>query len=147
MLFDEKGLLDPVKTVRGTPMFDSIKVYKIMYRDISVDNFFNKRVKKMNNDLNKANAKVDSYVENITKNMDRLVNKEDDFLKVTKRVSSNIRKNSENMSTGIGRIKDAANFEELERYTNILERFVVALDTLANIEKQGKLDKIIASIK
>jgi len=148
MLFkEETDLLAPAKTVKGVPLIAEHSVFKLMYREIDADLFFNRRGKTMTNDLQQANDKIDSYVENINKNMTRLLDKEKAFVDTSKRISSNIRKNSESMTSGIGRIKQAASFEELEKYTNVLERLVGALDALAIIEKQGKLDKIIASIK
>lgn len=118
-----------------------------MYQQIHCNNFFNRRIKNMATDLEKANTKIDDYVDNLSTNIEKLVNKEKTFVEATKRISTNIRKNAENMTTGISRIKQAANFNELERYTEVLERLVGALDALSIIESKGKLDKVIAAIK
>ena len=141
------NLLTPAKYERGSPMFYKENVIQYAINDIQYENgFFKKRGKKMTTELEEVNSKLDSSIETISKNIDRLNNKEQEFVDNAKRVSSGVRKNSESLATGIKRIRDAASFEELEKYTTILERFTEALDKLDMIQTRGKLDKIIKAL-
>ena len=51
------------------------------------------------------------------------------------------------MSEGLSRIEKQANFDNLERYVALLERANVALSALAELEKNGKLNKISEALK
>ena len=51
------------------------------------------------------------------------------------------------MSEGLSRIEKQANFDNLERYVTLLERANVALSALAELEKNGKLNKISEALK
>ena len=132
---------------RGSPMFKKDDIRAYMVNQIKTTNFFQARAKDMEQDIDIANKKIDSNIENLDKNINRLIAKEKDFIGNAKRISSGIRKNSESLASGIGRIKTAADFDELERYTNVLERFVTALNELDVIEGKGKLSKIVGALK
>jgi hypothetical protein len=45
------------------------------------------------------------------------------------------------------KVEKTANFSNLERYVNLLERAATAMSTLAELEKEGKLDKISSALK
>jgi len=101
----------------------------------------------MTTEVEEANTMINNSVDNLSKNIDRLNDKESEFISNAKRISTGIRKNSESLATGIGRIKSAASLDELEKYTLILERFTGALEKLELIQQQGKLDKITQALK
>ena len=132
---------------RGSPMFKKDDIREFMINQIKTTNYFQARAKDMEKDIDIANQRIDSNIDNLDKNIDRLVDKEKEFVGNAKRISSGIRKNSESLASGIGRIKTAADFDELERYTNVLERFVTALNELDVIEGKGKLSKIVGALK
>ncbi len=141
------GFVNVTGTVKGVPVFSESEVNKFCIKQMKINDFFKRRVKKMNTDLNKANDHIDEYVDVIGKNIERLVSKEDEFIQQAKKISTGIRKNSQSMVDGIVRIKKSANFDELEKYTNTLERFVSALEKLESLEKTGSLAKITGAMK
>ena len=142
------NLLTPVRYGKDGPLFDSGNIMKLALNDINNGiNYFKRRSKKMTTEVEKANTMINNSVDNLSKNIDRLNNKENEFISNAKRISTGIRKNSESLATGIGRIKSAASLDELEKYTLILERFTGALEKLELIQQQGKLDKITQALK
>jgi transcriptional regulator of heat shock response len=141
-------LLKPVGYDRGGPLFSKNNIIQLVINDIKSENgFFKKRGKEMTIEIEEVNDKLNSSIDNISKNIDRLNIKEKEFIDNAKRVSSGVRKNSESLVTGIKRIKDSASFEELEKYTSILERFTEALERLDMIQSKGKLEKITQALK
>lgn len=46
-----------------------------------------------------------------------------------------------------GELQKSADFERLERYVALLERAAVAMQTLAELEASGRLEKIAAAIR
>ncbi len=142
------NLLTPVRYGKDGPLFDSGNIMKYALNDINNGiNYFKRRSKKMTTEVEKANTMINNSVDNLSNNIDRLNNKEKEFISNAKRISTGIRKNSESLATGIGRIKSAASLDELEKYTLILERFTGALEKLELIQQQGKLDKITQALK
>jgi methyl-accepting chemotaxis protein len=142
------NLLTPVRYGKDGPLFDSGNIMKMALNDINNGiNYFKRRSKKMTTEVEEANTMINNSVDNLSKNIDRLNDKESEFISNAKRISTGIRKNSESLATGIGRIKSAASLDELEKYTLILERFTGALEKLELIQQQGKLDKITQALK
>jgi len=64
-----------------------------------------------------------------------------------KKVSGNVRKSADDLASGLAKVEKTANFANLERYVNLLERAATAMSTLAELEKDGKLDKISTALK
>ena len=65
----------------------------------------------------------------------------------SKKASGNIRDATEKLSQGLLKIEKTANFDRLERYVVLLERASVAIESLAELEKNGRLEKIANAIK
>ena len=48
---------------------------------------------------------------------------------------------------GLARIENAANCDRLQQYVSLIERASSAMKILADLEKEGKLDKIATAIR
>jgi hypothetical protein len=66
---------------------------------------------------------------------------------LSKKGSEQVRQATEKLSQGMQRIEKQSNFEKLEKYCLLLERAASAMTILAELEKNGKLEKIIDAIK
>ena len=64
-----------------------------------------------------------------------------------KKCSGDVRKAADDLASGLAKVEKAANFNNLERYVNLLERAATAMQTLAELEKAGKLEKIAGALK
>ena len=58
-----------------------------------------------------------------------------------------VAKAADDLASGLAKVEKAANFSNLERYVNLLERAATAMQTLAELEKAGKLEKIAGALK
>jgi len=64
-----------------------------------------------------------------------------------KKCSGDVRQAANDLASGLGKVEKTANFANLERYVNLLERAATAMQMLAELEKSGKLDKIAGALK
>jgi uncharacterized Ntn-hydrolase superfamily protein len=65
----------------------------------------------------------------------------------SKKCSGDVRKAADDLSSGLAKVEKTANFANLERYVGLLERAATAMQTLAELEKSGRLDKIAGALK
>ena len=65
----------------------------------------------------------------------------------TKKVSGDIRKSADDLAQGLLKVQKQADFHNLTRYVELLERAAIAMTTLAELEKNGKLQKIAGALK
>ena len=73
--------------------------------------------------------------------------KEEEFKNKAKLISGQVRSSTNEMAEGIRKIEKTANFDKMSNYIDLLERAASAFEKLAELESNGKLDKIIAAIK
>ena len=138
------------KIERGEPLFAETTVTKAivsMLNDDKAGNYLTKRVKKMSNDLNNATEQLDKYLEVIRQRTNDVTQSEKAITESVKQVSGKVRDAYQRISDGVQRIEKTANFERLERMVALLERAEAAMSSLAELEKSGKLDKILTAIK
>lgn len=64
-----------------------------------------------------------------------------------KKCSGDVRQAANDLASGLGKVEKTANFSNLERYVNLLERAATAMQMLAELEKSGKLEKIAGALK
>lgn len=64
-----------------------------------------------------------------------------------KKCSGDVRQAANDLASGLSKVEKTANFSNLERYVSLLERAATAMQTLAELEKSGKLDKIAGALK
>ena len=62
-------------------------------------------------------------------------------------MSGDVRKAADDLASGLLKVEKQANFANLERYVSLLERAAVSMQTLAELEKTGKLEKIAGALK
>ncbi len=74
--------------------------------------------------------------------LDRLSDKHKRFVEASKRASGDVRDAADKLASGLQRVEKAANFDRLERLVDLLERASAAMVVLAELERDGKLDRI-----
>lgn len=101
----------------------------------------------VNNKIEDAKEILEKQITAFDNVNNRLVNKQKEVEASAKQVSTKIRDSAEKLNQGMARIEKLANFDRLERIVNQLERIELALSSLAKLEQEGKLDKIINAMK
>jgi hypothetical protein len=64
-----------------------------------------------------------------------------------KKASGSVRKSADDLAQGLLKVQKQADFNNLNRYVELLERAATAMTTLAELEKAGKLQKIAGALK
>lgn len=77
----------------------------------------------------------------------KLLESEQAVSEQTKKVSGNVRKAANELGEGLVKIQKIADFDKLQRYTELLERCAQAISVLAELEQSGKLNKVINAVK
>jgi len=98
-------------------------------------------------DYEKATEITETADKMFKRNISALMNTTEELQTNIKKVSGNVRKAADDLAAGLTKVEKTANFANLERYVNLLERAATAMSTLAELEKEGKLDKISSALK
>jgi hypothetical protein len=123
-------------------------VTKGLVNEINLGNAFQiRKEKQMNEKIKYAVDVVDDLNSMFEKSINNLIEKENKLSEVAKKASGNVRNSANDLLNGLLKIEKTADFNRLERYVELLERASVAISTLAELEKTGKLEKIAASIR
>jgi hypothetical protein len=115
--------------------------------DINVGTYFQRRVKTMTQDFAKATEVCDDATKLFKRSMDSMLEAEARISEVSKRTSGNVRKAADDLQSGLSKIEKVASFDRLDRAVTVLERAAAALTILAELEKDGKLERIANAVK
>ncbi|NBQ67537.1 MAG: hypothetical protein EBU46_01380 [Nitrosomonadaceae bacterium] len=141
-------ILKPDSYQRGEPMYKNSDIR--MAAMIAINNgnyFYTYRTKNMNDDMKKAADLLDEAEKLLNDRLNKYVQTQERIVDQTKKISSAVRDSTQKMAEGLLRIEKQANFDNLERYVNLLERANSALSSLAELESNGKLNKISDALK
>ena len=145
---NKKARLKVAGYQHGEPMFDVKNIRDVVVQSINNGQYFyTERTKKMNDDLRKASDMLDEADKLLNDRLNKYKATQEKIVNQTKQISSALRDSTQKMSEGLSRIERQANFDNLERYVTLLERANVALSALAELEKNGKLNKISEALK
>jgi len=78
---------------------------------------------------------------------DSLLTRERALIESSKRASGNIRKSCNDLANGLEKLERSANFDRLERLAETLERAATAVEALAKLDREGRLERIAAILK
>jgi len=142
------GLI-PVAFSRGEPMFSHQQVNTLLSNESnSEDNAFVARNAKT------ASNNFKTAEESLTNAEKMFESSTQKFLKTSERLNAEVKKTAgflkksgDDLASGLARVEKQANFSNLERYVTLLERAAAAMQSLAELEKSGKLEKIAGALK
>jgi hypothetical protein len=109
--------------------------------------FLTRGAKIMSVDINNAARILNEAEKNLMTASDRYQEKSTHLSQIAKKCSGDVRKAADDLASGLAKVEKTANFSNLERYVGLLERAATAMQTLAELEKAGKLDKIAGALK
>tara|TARA_R110000868_G_scaffold108039_1_gene295239 strand:+ start:238 stop:699 length:462 start_codon:yes stop_codon:yes gene_type:complete len=109
--------------------------------------YLTRRAKMVETDYEKATEITETADKMFKRNISNLIVTTEELQNNIKKVSGNVRKAADDLAAGLTKVEKTANFANLERYVNLLERAATAMSTLAELEKEGKLDKISSALK
>jgi aspartyl/asparaginyl beta-hydroxylase (cupin superfamily) len=106
-----------------------------------------RRAKDMSTDYETATKIADDASKMFKKSYSDLIETTAQLQTSTKKVSGDIRKSADDLAQGLLKVQKQADFHNLTRYVELLERAATAMTTLADLEKAGKLQKIAGALK
>jgi hypothetical protein len=109
--------------------------------------YLTRKSKMIETDYEKATEIAETAEKMFKRNASNLMVTTDELQANIKKVSGNVRKAADDLAAGLSKVEKTANFANLERYVNLLERAATAMSTLAELEKEGKLNKISSALK
>ena len=115
--------------------------------NIETGTHITRKAKMISPDYEKASEILVSAEKVFARNADKLQDTANNLQNNIKKVSGNVRKAADDLASGLMRVEKVANFSNLERYVDLLERAATAMATLAELEKEGKLNKISDALK
>lgn len=139
--------MQPVGYDKEGPYFSAKDTSNMIVKLINTDEHFERIAKTMTPDIDKAEARLNDAMDRFQKKHDIFKNTEKLFIDEAKKVSSAVKDAEEKLLQGLARVEKAANFERLNKYVELLERTASAMNQLAALEKEGKLDKIASAIR
>lgn len=130
------------------PLFKNSDVLELVAADINNGNHFTYKVKnQMTPDYENAAAMAVEAQALFERQHDAMLASMDKIKTAAKKASGGIRSAADDLRNGMVRIEKEANFNNLEKYVALLERAAVAMTSLAELEKHGRLDKIANALK
>lgn len=114
---------------------------------LNSSDYLTRRGKIMSTDFEKATEIVDNAAIHFGQSFEKFNNLTDRLAENSKRASGSVRDSTEKLAQGLTRIEKAANFDRLEKYVELLERASAAMQSLAELERTGKLERIAAAVR
>ena len=140
--------LTPVKHDRHGPAWSAAEVERHIAADILIGDYFERRARTfMATDYQKAAIICDDATKLFEASFNHMIASESKISEASKRASGNVRKAADDLHSGLQKIEKIANFDRLDRVVSVLERAAAALTILAELEKDGKLERIASAVK
>lgn len=136
------NLLAPVGHDRDGPMFSAHKLALTIVNDIRAESYFTGRAKMLSKDLEEAEQRINQSTQAVSNALEKMVSQERKFSEATKKVSGQVRDATHKLADGLARVEKTANFDRLSQYAELLGRIEKSLSVLAELEKQGLLEKV-----
>ena len=146
MLQAELGLR-PAKIDKHGPAYTGKDVKAAVVRLINHEAYFYQGVKMINNDVQKAIELTETMTQQFSHALSVYLAEASKVGMESKRTAGLVKESAERLAQGLARIEKTANLDKLERYTVLLERTAAAMNSLAELEASGKLDKIANALK
>ena len=141
------NIVKPDKIDRYGPVYSQRAVNDGIVKMINAETYFFRKAQKMNKDYENATGLIEQAQKKLDAAISNLIYSENEITEKTKKISQNIRQSTTKLHEGLVRIEKQANFDRLEKYVDLLERAEKAINSLAELEQSGRLDKIAAAIR
>jgi len=106
-----------------------------------------RRARDMNTDYEAASKIAEEATKMFKKSHNDLLQVTGELQESAKKASGSVRKSADDLAQGLLKVQKQADFNNLNRYVELLERAAAAMTTLAELEKAGKLEKIAGALK
>ena len=149
LTLEDVGLQHPDKVIKNDPLWTGESVTKALAK-IANNNpelYFNQKERNIMKEITNATDIMDKAIEHFDKSYKRFELIETAMQKNIKTKAGDIKAAEEKLMQGLARIERAANFDRLQQYVTLIERASSAMKILADLETEGRLDKIATAIR
>ena len=139
--------LTPTKIDKHGPAYSMKDVKAAVVKQIKHEDYFYRSAKMINGDVQKAIELTETMTKHFSHALSVYLEEANKIGVESKRTAGMVKESAERLAQGLARIEKSANLDKLERYTVLLERTAAAMNSLAELEASGKLDKIASALK
>jgi hypothetical protein len=149
LTLEDIGLQHPEVIVRNDPFWTGKAVAKALTKIVNnnPELFFQQKARNIMKEIKSATDIMDKAIEHFDKSYQRFQLLETAIQKDIRTKASDIKAAEEKLMQGLARIEKAANFDRLQQYVSLIERASSAMTLLADLQKDGRLDKIATAIR
>ena len=150
MKYESDGELPGLKPAgydKHGPYYSTKQVNEISLADTKKGILIPLKEKFMASEINKASTAVEEAKTKFDLIIAALVATEAKASSEARKASGNIRKACDDLASGLIKVQKTADFASLERHVSLLERAAVAMTTLAELDKQGRLESMLKAMK
>ena len=135
------------KTMHGDAVWEKKEVNEIMVNVIDSGHMGKKTAKELTEKHHEIEEAISSWYERLDLHRTKMMASEAEITKICKSTSTNVRTAANQLGEGLARLEKTCNFDKLERHVELLERASAAMLSLAELEKNGRLEKIMDAMK
>ena len=139
--------INPVKINKDGPLYSRTELTEYSAKEILLNNYFKRTMKMQATDFSDAAASCNEAAKFFEKSFSDMREKQHAISDEAKKASGSVRKAANDLSDGLAKLEKTANFDRLERYVGLLERAAAAMQQMAELHKDGKLEKIANALK
>jgi len=149
LTLEDVGLQHPDKVIKNDPLWTGESVTKALAKIVNnnPELYFNQKERNIMKEITNATDIMDKAIEHFDKSYKRFELIETAMQKNIKTKAGDIKAAEEKLMQGLARIEKAANFDRLQQYVTLIERASSAMKILADLETEGRLDKIATAIR
>ena len=149
LTLEDVGLQHPDKVIKNDPLWTTKSVAKALAKIVNnnPELYFQQKKRNIMKEINNATNIMDKAIEHFDTTYKRFESIETAIQKNIKTKAGDIKSAEEKLMQGLARIEKAANFDRLQQYVTLIERASIAMKILADLEKDGRLDKIASAIR
>jgi hypothetical protein len=149
LTLEDVGLQHPDKVIKNDPLWTGESVTKALAKIVNNNPklYFNQKERNIMKEITNATDIMDKAIEHFDKSYKRFELIETAMQKNIKTKAGDIKAAEEKLMQGLARIERAANFDRLQQYVTLIERASSAMKILADLETEGRLDKIATAIR
>ena len=149
LTLEAMGLQHPDKVIKSDPLWSTKSVAKALAKIVNTNPelYFQQKERDIMKEINNATDIMDKAIEHFDTTYKRFESIETAMQKNIKTKAGDIKSAEEKLMQGLARIEKAANFDRLQQYVSLIERASTAMKILADLEKDGRLDKIASAIR
>ena len=149
LTLEDVGLQHPDKVIKNDPLWTGESVTKALAKIVNNNPklYFNQKERNIMKEITNATDIMNKAIEHFDKSYKRFELIETAMQKNIRTKAGDIKAAEEKLMQGLARIEKAANFDRLQQYVSLIERASSAMKILADLETEGRLDKIATAIR